>query len=222
MALGPGAESPLHSDTKVGLPWGTVRLHVPVITLPEATLTLDGETYCWTPGGLWYADFTRAHLVRNTGSRRRVHLVVDAMVTDELLALFPPVFQEDAKRSGYLVQHRDGAPVADPGELECSFEAPASFLSFEAADGSHVDDDGLVRMAVERHGDELLLAHGDKPRFRLAHLGHDEFRFAGWTSERTVQVERSGAVVLRTRRGAVDEWARRLPVVRPATSGAAP
>src|SRR5256885_2699668 len=40
MALGPGARTPVHSDTKLGLPWGTVRLHVPIIVVPEATLTI--------------------------------------------------------------------------------------------------------------------------------------------------------------------------------------
>src|SRR5436190_11288674 len=34
MALGPGVSSPLHSDTKLGLPWGLVRLHVPIVTDP--------------------------------------------------------------------------------------------------------------------------------------------------------------------------------------------
>jgi len=222
MALGPGAESPLHSDTKVGLPWGTLRLHVPVLTLAEATLTLDGQEYCWEPGQLWYADFTRAHLVRNTGTSRRVHLVIDAMVTDELLDLFPPVFQEGAKRADYLVQQSGSLPVADPVAVECSFDAPVSFLSFEAADGSHVHDEDVVRMSVERRGDALLLLQDAKARFRLVHLGDDEFRFAGWTSERTIRVDRAGAVVLRTRRGGADEWERRLPTERPAISRTAP
>ncbi|MFI9811223.1 aspartyl/asparaginyl beta-hydroxylase domain-containing protein [Saccharothrix variisporea] len=210
MALGPGAESPLHSDTKVGLPWGTVRLHVPVRTLPEAILVLDGETYCWEPGGLWYADFTRAHLVRNTGAERRIHLVVDVVVTDDLLALFPPVFREPSNRAGYLVQQRFGDTAVDDPSPVCAFEAPRSFLSFEAADGAHLDDDQLVPMSVEDVDGALVLVADRKPRFRLLPVGDGEFRFAGWTRERTVEIG-DDHVTLHTRKGGSEIWSRRVP-----------
>jgi hypothetical protein len=52
----------------------------------------------------------------------------------------------------------------------------------------------------------LALFLGGRPALALVHVGDHEFRFAGWTTERTVQVSPRGGrgleVTLRTRVGA--------------------
>ncbi|MFF0451184.1 hypothetical protein ACFYT4_33205 [Streptomyces sp. NPDC004609] len=42
MALGPGAVSKAHCDPKYRLDRGLVRLHIPIVTDPQAVLVLDG------------------------------------------------------------------------------------------------------------------------------------------------------------------------------------
>jgi Aspartyl/Asparaginyl beta-hydroxylase len=165
MALGPGARSPFHSDTKCGLPWDTVRLHVPIVTTPGAVLQIssdsadpaDVETICWQPGELWYADFTRPHLVRNTDEVTRIHLVIDAQVTEPLLDLL------------------------------------------------FVSSTRLVPAAIAPHDERLALFLDGEPSLALVHLGNGEFRFAGWTEERSLKVTVAGPgtteITLRSRIG---------------------
>jgi len=89
MALGPGAVSHAHSDPKYSLERGFVRLHLPIVTHPDAILILDGVEHCWEPGGLWFGDFSRVHQVRNAGPVIRIHAVIDALLTEPLAMLFP-------------------------------------------------------------------------------------------------------------------------------------
>ncbi|AQZ70539.1 hypothetical protein BKM31_20890 [[Actinomadura] parvosata subsp. kistnae] len=206
MALGPGARTPLHSDTKVGLPWGSVRLHVPIVTMPEATLTIAGEVHCWPPGTVWYADFTRGHMVENTGTDVRVHLVIDSLVTPALLALFPPVFHGAAVHRSTIFEP-EAAPLGRDAleRLRCRFTLPESFRSWEEPEGAFLEDQPGVPASVDRHAGGLGLYVNGEPVYGLVHRGAGEFRFAGWTGERTVQVRHDEAgstqVVLRTRAG---------------------
>jgi hypothetical protein len=203
MALGPGARTPIHSDTKVGLPWGMVRLHVPIVTVPQATLTIADESHCWEPGTVWYADFTRGHRVENTGTQVRIHLVVDARVTPGLLALFPPAFHTSAVRQGSIFEP-PGTPLrADQIDaLRCRFGLPQSFRSWEEPDGAFLSDQSSIPAAIDRCADGLALRLDGDPVFGLVHLQANEFRFAGWTTERTIQISPSAtSVTLRTRVG---------------------
>jgi len=214
MALGPGAESPLHTDTKTGLPWGKARLHVPIITTPGAVLRVDDLEYCWEPGTLWYADFTRPHLVRNRSDRRRIHLVVDVVPSSALLALFPAEFHDPAVMAACLLEdeNEEGVSLRDVF-TEVSFLGPRSFTSFEESDGAHVAerDTTTYRVSVTADGTFLTGASDDR-RFRLIRLSSDEFRFAGSTAERTIRIGTNGSIVsLTTRRGTQYEWSLRIP-----------
>jgi hypothetical protein len=207
MALGPGAQSPVHLDTKWGLPWGKVRLHVPIVTTPDAVLEIAGSTMCWSAGELWYADFTRLHVVRNTGPVTRIHLVVDCLATRELLGLFPDPFQAPEVIADFLLAC-DAAPLpaADQDALRCTFAMPASFRSYEQPDGELLAEKTMVPAAIDKHQDGLALYLGGEPTLALVHVGGREFRFAGWTAERTLQVSADHGpgleVTLRTRVGA--------------------
>ncbi|MGK3959880.1 aspartyl/asparaginyl beta-hydroxylase domain-containing protein [Sorangium sp. So ce118] len=205
-SLGPGAASPVHNDTKHSLPWGIVRLHVPIVTTPGAILTIQEETHRWQPGELWYADFTRPHVVRNSDPVTRIHLVIDCHPTRELLKLFPAEFQTPAVAASTLF----AAPVArlSPAERDacrCSFQMPSSFHSFEEPDGAFLTAPRTRRAAIDVRGDRLVLVLDGEPAFSLLHVGGGEFRFAGWTLERTVQVTLDAAiaptVTLRSRVG---------------------
>ncbi|QNP75104.1 aspartyl/asparaginyl beta-hydroxylase domain-containing protein [Streptomyces roseirectus] len=206
-ALGPGAVSPEHHDTKASFPWGWLRLHIPIVTLPEAVLRIDGGEHCWSVGGLWYADFSRPHQVVNTGTGTRVHLVVDTHVTRELMALFPPEFHTpEVLRS--VPYHRAGEDLKDTEAeaLRCRFPMPRSYADFQEREGEFTNRQPSVDAAVDWHEGRLTLFLDGEPSFGLVHMGEHEFRFAGWVQERTLQIvttaDGTPRVVLRTHRGA--------------------
>ena len=83
MGLGAGAEVPEHVDAHYH--WRThLRIHVPVITNPQVEFTCGGETVHMAPGECWLFDSFRWHEVQNRGNERRVHLVLDTVVTEHL------------------------------------------------------------------------------------------------------------------------------------------
>jgi len=202
MALGPGAVSNPHCDPKYRLDRGIVRLHIPVITDPAAVLVLDGVEHCWQPGTCWYGDFSREHLVRNTSQTvTRVHVVIDALLTADLAAWFPDSWQELLTRGEVLLNHTAPAATSPawPAALPYKALLPSGFADFDAAaplDGSlipaHIDRgaDGVLTLTVA--GRILALVPVD---------GTGEFRFSGWSEQRTLQPDGVGGLTLRVRRG---------------------
>jgi Aspartyl/Asparaginyl beta-hydroxylase len=205
LALGPGAASRVHSDTKHGLTWGTARLHVPITTTPGAVLLLEGEPHRWEPGALWFADSSRSHQVANTDDVTRVHLVVDALVSDALMEFFPEEYRALLTPEHLLV---NAEPVslspAEAAMFRVQCRMPVSFLDREE-DGTFQYDPNWFTATVEAHGTRVLLLRDGRPVLGLVHIGGGEFRFAGWTDERTIKISLgpfAPSVGLRTRRGA--------------------
>lgn len=196
MALGPGAVSQPHCDPKYALDRGLVRLHIPLASNPDAVLVLDGVEHRWQPGQLWYGDFSREHQVRNTGPATRVHTVIDALLTPELAAWFPADW-EHALHDGDVLFNRcppapDGTPVAVPATITL----PAGFTDFDQDQPL----DGPLRPVLVSGVDGRLTLAADGRVFALAQVGPREYRFAGWSEQRTVQFTDAG-VVLHVRRG---------------------
>jgi hypothetical protein len=54
-----------------------VRMHVPIITLPEVRFTCEGETLHMGAGEAWIFDNWRTHGVQNPTDCERIHLVAD-------------------------------------------------------------------------------------------------------------------------------------------------
>jgi hypothetical protein len=106
MGLGAGAEVPEHVDAHYH--WRThLRIHVPIITNPKVEFTCGGETVHMAPGECWLFDSFRWHEVHNRGSERRVHLVLDTVVTPELWDVI------DGAQSGALAKR-----TVRPGESD--------------------------------------------------------------------------------------------------------
>lgn len=212
MSLGPGATVHEHRDSKCGYPWGVMRLHIPVITNPGAQVVIDGQAMHWDAGRLWFGDFNRPHYVRNTGDQSRVHLVIDVMVTLELLALFPPRQAAGLSWADVLITREPvPLPPCELRRLRCTVAVPAEFPQWCADDVYETgpDLDGAIEVL---DGRPILLLAGE-PAFGLVHLGTGEFRLEGWSEERTVHVDPSGpdcAVRFRIRTGSrLTEWVRR-------------
>ncbi|MGW4158267.1 aspartyl/asparaginyl beta-hydroxylase domain-containing protein [Streptomyces sp. NPDC004788] len=207
MALGTDTVGIDHTDPKYGPRWGVARLHVPVTTNPKALLVLDGVTHRWQPGEFWFGDFSRVHHVENTGPEPRVHLVIDALVTPGLARVFPAGWQEYFD-SGEVLYNRPscGQRAEERARLECSFEIPASFPLWEE-DGTLDDDQPWTEVTVRDDGTQLVLHQGDRATgqpYALVHIDANEYRLAGWSEERTLQLFLDGMqphAVLRIREG---------------------
>jgi hypothetical protein len=85
LRLGPGARILEHEDHNIGVDYGFVRLHIPVLTGPGVEFVLGGEPLHMAPGECWYVDVLNAHSVVNPGPGPRIHLVVDCIVNAALL-----------------------------------------------------------------------------------------------------------------------------------------
>jgi hypothetical protein len=199
MALGVGTTVHEHCDTKYGFACGTLRLHVPIDTNPESIAVIDGRSHHWEAGRLWFGDFGRRHYVANTGDRTRVHMVIDCLVTPELIELFPPDFREQLPRSEVMFA-RDPVPLtaAEVPRFCCRFAVPGEFPQWsEDETTAEPDLDGAIEILDGR----LVLTIGGEPTFGLVHLGLGEFRLVGWTEERTIVVDSASTVRFRVREG---------------------
>ncbi|MCA9712556.1 MAG: aspartyl/asparaginyl beta-hydroxylase domain-containing protein, partial [Myxococcales bacterium] len=90
--LGPGALLPPHEEhvpfrTQAGGVGARVRFHLPVKTEPEAELDLDGDVVHLEAGTIHLVNHGCVHAAWNRGTRDRIHLVWDALLTREVFAL---------------------------------------------------------------------------------------------------------------------------------------
>ncbi|MCQ4040990.1 aspartyl/asparaginyl beta-hydroxylase domain-containing protein [Streptantibioticus rubrisoli] len=191
MALGPGASTHEHRDGRTNFPWGVLRLHIPVVTQPGAELVVDGETFHWEAGRLWYADFDRPHVARNRGSARRIHIVIDCGATVELLELFPADYLRRLPWSDVLLS-RDVVPIqrSEIVGFQCEVDVPANFPDW--SDETEARADQSISGAIKLIDERLTLIIDGAPRFGLVHIGSAEFRLQGWTEERTIKMELDG------------------------------
>lgn len=116
MGLAPGADVTPHVDAHYH--WHThLRIHVPLVTNPGVEFTCGGETVHMAAGECWVFDSFRWHEVHNRGSERRVHLVLDTVITGRLWDLI------DAAQTGTRVPVAAVAPGSGRG-------APLHFEQF--------------------------------------------------------------------------------------------
>ena len=140
MGLGPGAEVPLHVDAHYH--WRThLRIHIPVITDPRVRFTCGDETIHMAPGECWLFDSFRWHRVQNDWTERRVHLVLDTVMTPALRALVDSAQGSPAGEPRYLAPGQGAgrqlrfeqvnvAPIMSPWEIRCHID----FIFGEAAE----------------------------------------------------------------------------------------
>lgn len=196
MALGPGATCQPHRDPKYALDRGLVRLHIPLATHPGAVLVIDSVEHRWQVGQFWYGDFSREHFVSNTGPATRVHTVVDALLTRELVDLFPSDWQA-AMNDGDVLFNKFGPPLElCPVPLPYDAELPSGFTDF---DHDQSLDGPLQPVRFAAADGQLTLTAAGRV-FALTQAGPDEYRFAGWSEQRTLRFAADG-VLLRVRRG---------------------
>ena len=87
MRLTPGSVIKEHNDHDLSAELGMARIHVPITTNPQVEFMVNRVPVAMAPGEAWYLRLSDMHSVANRGATDRVHLVIDAVVDDWLLAL---------------------------------------------------------------------------------------------------------------------------------------
>ena len=82
LSMEPGLLLKKHVDRVRSRSYQLARLHIPIVTNPRARLFAHGKWIQPQVGECWYLDSGLPHLVRNDGTARRVHLVLDCVVND--------------------------------------------------------------------------------------------------------------------------------------------
>ena len=156
MGLGAGAEVPLHVDAHYH--WRThVRIHIPVITDPKVLFTCGDETIHMAPGECWIFDSFRFHRVENGWTERRVHLVLDTVMTESLQTLIdgalgdppaePKLLAPGSRPRTELRFEQFNAPVImSPWEIRCH----TAFIFDRAVDHPNL---AAIRDRMDRFAD---------------------------------------------------------------------
>ena len=153
MGLGPGAEVPEHVDAHYH--WRThIRIHVPVITDPKVLFTCGDETLHMAAGECWLFDSFRWHRVENGWTDRRVHLVLDTVMTPSLRELIEaarsdaPEFVKPGPPARELRFEQVNVPeVMSPWEIRCHVD----FIFSNAAEHPRLPD---LRGRLDRFADD--------------------------------------------------------------------
>lgn len=87
MRLGAGSAILPHDDLDLAAEQGRARLHLPIISNPGVRFVLNGEAVPMELGELWYLRLSDTHEAVNEGETPRVHLVIDVLANDWLLAM---------------------------------------------------------------------------------------------------------------------------------------
>lgn len=131
MGLAPGADVPEHVD--VGYYWRThLRIHIPVVTTPKVEFTCDGQTVHMAGGECWAFDSFRRHNVRNGGTNKRVHLVIDtvggprfwdliaaALLPDDGAAVYRTVAPGTVANRTVAFEQVNAPEIMSPWEIRC-------------------------------------------------------------------------------------------------------
>jgi Aspartyl/Asparaginyl beta-hydroxylase len=88
MRLTPGSVIKEHSDHDLCFEQGIVRLHIPITTNDGIAFELNRRRVILEAGSCWYLRLSDPHSLANRGDADRVHLVIDASVSEWVEAAF--------------------------------------------------------------------------------------------------------------------------------------
>lgn len=207
LRLAPGAVVAPHSD--IHHHWFfRVRMHVPIVTLPEVQFTCEGESLHMAAGETWIFDNWRPHSVQNPTASDRVHLVAD---TSGNAAFWELVARgqnrgvqveyrayDPTKSALPLTEQSLPRPVMPPAEMELLILDTRSELVVEA-------DTAEQRARLARYHALLLGLARDWRQLYQLH-GEDPQGWEAYAQLREAVRERSQAItsglVMRTNRSA--------------------
>ncbi|HEX4524583.1 MAG TPA: TIGR03032 family protein [Casimicrobiaceae bacterium] len=181
MKLDARAEATAHVD--INHYWmQRVRVHVPVVTLPEVRFLCGDAVTRMAAGECWIFDTWRRHNVLNPTSHERIHLVMDTVGSDafwELVENSAETPRQVSFASG--IEHRPACElvnlptVMSPWEFELSWRDLLSDARLAAPDAAPVDALAAAVEPILRQWRALWARYGDGiagwPEF--AHLAAD-------------------------------------------------
>jgi len=182
MTLPPGGEIRSHFDLHTNFQFGLVRLHVPIETNPDVRFEIGGQPCRWKEGELWYGDFSTSHSVKNEGSVRRVHMVIDVEISDELLAWFPADFVAAQEELG-ISKVQPPLPLSTDRlrRFECKYRIPGDVMPLLVLQPLRESLRG-AEASLRLVGDRLVTHIDDEPVFAHRPIAEDELDFLGFSS----------------------------------------
>jgi hypothetical protein len=193
LRLRPHAQVDEHVDPYFGFSYGKVRLHVPLITNPDALMWFSQHSEHWSAPHLWYGDFSTPHRVSNQGRQDRIHLVLDTVLTPELLDLFGPEERAVALISRPLCASAHDALLAPLPTGQWEMTAPTS--AFDYTGTADTDEETTLDLFVTESDVRLRLPNGVAARLRQ--VDPREYRVGRMPEEITVVLSPGRGKVVR-------------------------
>jgi hypothetical protein len=186
--LPPGGHIKDHFDFHTNFQFGLVRLHIPILTNPDVAFIIEGHRMKWNPGELWYGDFSRVHSVKNDSQIVRVHIVMDVLINDFLLSLFPADFVERRRAEGIaMTRESNHVPDTELRRYTCDFKIPGEFMPMFVI-GKPLSTLARGATASVRLMDgQLMVLLNNEPAFRLENITGDTFSISGLPPGITLQ-----------------------------------
>ncbi|HEY2339245.1 MAG TPA: aspartyl/asparaginyl beta-hydroxylase domain-containing protein [Steroidobacteraceae bacterium] len=207
LRLAPGAVVSRHAD--IHHHWFfRVRMHVPIVTLPQVRFFCEGQSVHMAPGESWVFDNWRLHEVQNPTASERIHLVADTSGSAafwELVSRGQDAGAQieycayDAARSDTpLTELTLPRPVMSPAEMELLVLDTRSELVAEvdtAEQRTQLARYHALLLGLARDWRQLYQLYGEDPRGWEAYA-----KLLGAVRERSQAI--SPGLVMRTNRSA--------------------
>jgi hypothetical protein len=178
--LPPGGHIKDHFDFHTSFQFGLLRLHIPIVTHPDVVFLIAGQRMVWSPGELWFGDFSKVHSIKNDSQVVRVHMVIDVQINDFVLSLFPEDFIARRRAEGISVT-RDPMPAseAELRRFACDFRIPGEVMPMFVI-GKPLATLARGAVASVRLIDgKLAVLFDNQPAFRLERVTSDTFAISG-------------------------------------------
>lgn len=208
MSLSGGGTAPEHVDSCIGLSWGRVRLHVPLVTNEWAHMVFDHRRVHWA-SGVWYGSFSLPHSIENLSPEARIHLVIDGDIKPEFVQAIPRDVT-DQIRPQEVVTAEPFAPAAastaQPARPVVA-DVPAAYLSLAAPAGRFVSSTKLSRVRISQiTASTMVLIDSQGRRLVLLRVDNGRYRIYGWPHKQIdiAETKFGLAVTLRERVGPAD------------------
>jgi hypothetical protein len=205
LTLPPGAEIGEHNDAGSNFRFGSLRLHVPIVTDRDVVMVIDSHRVHWAEGELWWGDFSRPHWLRNDSDVTRVHLVIDVEVDEFVLGLFPDAFVEELRRAPGISLRGPRVPLGDPATYTGAFCIPAQVMPLFGGGRGLRELSADAEASCRAEGDRLVVGIDGRPAFALEHLGGGTFAIVGQPPGVTVQFDPGGGAVTLAIRGVPED-----------------
>lgn len=175
--LNPGASIHEHCDVGFDFRFSKIRLHIPIIVDPQIEFIVGGDKIHMTPGHLWYANFSLPHRLHNPSTVRRVHLIIDVVIGDQILSVFPKEMIAAIGKDNILIsrkKHHVSKLALKNYECDFSFH----FILMERVLGLPKNLTTFIAK-IRLQDDQLILNLNDEPYLALVPVSDTDFYFLG-------------------------------------------